>query len=173
MNSYFLIVRGPAGVGKSTISKLVSEKINAKVYHYDRIMKGFGYNYIPGEKWVPLHKFISADKKMIPKFVNLLEKESNLILEGNFYHVEQINNLVSKINFLSVVVTLKGSLETCIKRNKDRGEKMAREVIEEVYSIMPEFKEGIHIDTDDKDVEKIVDEIMNHLDKSIISPTCK
>jgi len=161
--TYFLIIRGTAGVGKSTISKLVADRINAKVYHYDRIMKGFGFNYIPGEKWIPLHKFLSADSKMIPKFISRFEKGENIILEGNFYHNEQVKNLVSKIGFDCVIINLNGSLDTCIKRNKDRGEKMSQSVIEEVYGIMPKFEDGIDIETDGKEVKEIVDEIVNKI----------
>jgi len=161
--AYITIIRGTASVGKSTISKELAREIKAKVYHYDRIMKGFGFNYIPGEKWIPLDKFLKADDVMIPKFKKRLEKGENLILDGNFYHKEQINNLIEKLDFKHFVFTLHASLDACVKRNVERGGKMAKEVIKEVFDVMPEYDYGIKIETDDKSSKEVVDEIKSKI----------
>ncbi len=105
--SYYIIIRGPAGVGKSTVSRLLSEKIGAEAVNFDKIMDDLGMDYVPGEKWIPLDKFLKADDAMLPKFQDELEKGNRLILDGNFYHMEQIEDITSKLHFPHVVFTLK------------------------------------------------------------------
>jgi len=161
--AYFIIIRGTSSVGKSTISKELAKKIKARVYHYDRIMKGFGFNYIPGEKWIPLEKFLKADGIMIPKFRDRLKKGENLILDGNFYHKKQIDNLIKELDFKHFVFTLHASLDECVKRNFERGGKMAKEVIKEVFDVMPEYDYGINIETDDKSSKDVVEEIKSKI----------
>lgn len=87
--SRYIIIRGPAGIGESTISRLLARRIDATVINFDKIMKGLGFDYIPREKWIPLHKFLKADRLMVPKFKKELESGKNIVFDGNFYHKEQ------------------------------------------------------------------------------------
>ena len=112
-----IIIRGPAGTGKSTISKLLAEKINAEVIHFDDVMEELKMDYIPGEKWIPLNKFLKANKIKIPEIKEELRKR-DVIIDGNFYHKEQIEDLKANINSKFYVFTLKADLNECIKRNK-------------------------------------------------------
>jgi len=36
--SYYIIIRGPLGIGKSTIAEVLSKKLKAKHYEIDRIL---------------------------------------------------------------------------------------------------------------------------------------
>ena len=163
--SYFIIIRGPAGAGKTTISKELAKKINADVIHYDKIMKKLGFDYIQGDKWIPLHKFIEADKVMIPKFQEKLKQGKVLILEGNFYHKEQIEDLVKNLNYLNFVFTLKADLGECIKRDKKRDAEIGEENTTDVFSLVSDFDYGTIIDTNNKTLADIVKEIISHLPK--------
>ena len=66
MKNYFIILRGPAGMGKSTIAKLLSNKIKAEVFHIYNILDRLNLGYKQGGKWVPLNNFLEVDKKIIP-----------------------------------------------------------------------------------------------------------
>ena len=131
--SYFIVIRGPAGVGKSIISKELSKKIKSRVYPYDRVMRGFGFNYIPGDKWIPLNKFLKADKLMIPKFKQKLKEGTNLILDGNFYHKEQIDNVIS--NMKSQALLIEKHLETVYNLTPEK----ALNEIEKIKGVLLNF----------------------------------
>ncbi|MFA5992845.1 MAG: AAA family ATPase [Candidatus Pacearchaeota archaeon] len=163
--NYFIIIRGPAGVGKSTVAKVLSNKINAKVIHFDKVMKELGLDYILGEKWIPLNKFLKADKLMIPKFKESLSKNKNIIIDGNFYHKEQIEDLIKNINFKHSIFTLKADLNECIKRDKTRKNNLGEQATKEVFNLVSTFDYGTIIDTNSKTPIGIVKEIIKHLNK--------
>lgn len=48
-----IILSGPAGVGKSTIAKLLSKTLKAKLVHFDRIMTGLELGKKEGECNIP------------------------------------------------------------------------------------------------------------------------
>lgn len=82
-------------------------------------MEKLNWDYIHGDKWIPLNKFLKADRIVLPKFKNIL-KEKNLVIDGNFYHKKQIEDLVKNLKFKHFTFTLKADLEECIKRDKER-----------------------------------------------------
>lgn len=161
--SYYVIIRGPAGVGKTTISKLLADKINANVVNFDRVMEELGMDYIEGEKCIPLHKFMKADEVMLPKFKKDLEDGKNLILDGNFYHKEQIEDIVSKLDFPNIAFTLKAGLKECIERDRTRENGLGDKAISDVFALVSAFGYGIDIDTQNKDLEQIVNEIYGQI----------
>ena len=163
--SYYIIIRGPAGVGKSTVSRLLSEKIGAEAVNFDKIMDDLGMDYVPGEKWIPLDKFLKADDAMLPKFQDELEKGNRLILDGNFYHMEQIEDITSKLHFPHVVFTLKADLKSCIERDKSRNNGLGEKAIGDVFKLVSAFDYGICIDTGNKSPLQIVKEICAHINR--------
>jgi broad-specificity NMP kinase len=164
--SYFIIIRGSAGVGKSTISKLLAENIKAEIIHFDKVMKSLEMDYILGDKWIPLDKFLKADKIKIPEFRDKLEKEINLIIDGNFYHKEQIEDLINNLEFPNYIFTLKADLQECIKRDKSRDGELGEKATTDVFKLVSAFDYGTVIDTNGKTPTEIIDEIISSLPKS-------
>lgn len=164
--SYFIIIRGSAGVGKSTISKLLATKIKAEVINFDEVMKGLGMDYIPGEKWIPLEKFLRVDEIKIPEFMGKLKNGINIIIDGNFYHKEQIEDLVKTLDFKGFVFTLKADLDECVKRDKTRKGVLGEQATTDVFKLVSAFDYGINIDTNGKTPAEIVDEIISFLPKT-------
>jgi len=164
--SFYVIIRGPSGVGKTTISKNLAKKLQVEVIHYDKIMKNLGFEYILGDKWIPLYKFIEADKIMIPNFQHKIGKGTNLILDGNFYHKEQIDDLIKNLDFPHVIFTLKSRLDECIKRDKTRTGEIGEQRTADVFKLVSAFDCGIIIETNNKTPADIVKEIISYLPKS-------
>jgi broad-specificity NMP kinase len=160
----FIIIRGPAGVGKTTIARELANKIKGEVFHFDKIMKQLGLDYIPGEKCIPLWKFLKADGLMIPKFREKLEK-GIIIIDGNFYFKRHINDLVKKMNSSHFIFTLKANLQACINRDKTRKDCLGKKDIRDVFKFVSAFDSGISINTNNKSVENIVKEIISYLPK--------
>ncbi len=155
----YIIIRGPAGIGKSTISEILAKKIKAEVIHFDKIMENLGLDYIPGEKWIPLNKFLKADKIILPKLKEKLKK-GNLVIEGNFYHKEQIDDLIKNLKSKHFIFTLKASLKECIKRDKNRKDKLGEKAVKDVFKLVSSFNEGRIINTNNKTPEEVVSEVL-------------
>jgi predicted kinase len=161
--TYFVIIRGPAGIGKSTISELLARKIKAKVIHFDRKMDKANLVYIPGEKWIPLHKFLKADKIIAPKVKIELKNGKNIVFDGNFYHKEQIKDLIKRLNSKHFIFTLKANLKECIKRDKARKKYLGRKPISDVFKLVSKFDYGTKIDTEKKTENQVIKDILSYL----------
>ena len=161
MKNYYIILRGPAGIGKSTIVKLLSSKIKAEVFHIDNMLDRLNLGYKQGEKWVPLNNFLEVDKKIISE-INKKIKHKKIIIEGNFYHKEHIKDLLKSINSKNYIFTLKASVKTCIERDSKRNS-IGKKNIKDVHKLVSKFDEGILINTDNKNKEEIVKEIISYI----------
>ena len=161
--AYYVIIRGPAGVGKSVVSRILANRINAEVVHFDKIMEELGLDYVQGEKWIPLVKFLKADEAMAPVFGKKLEAGKNLILDGNFYHKEQIEDLIRKLGSKYAIFTLRATLEECIKRDKSRENGLGEKATNDVFKLVSAFDYGTIIDTNDKSPENIANDILTKI----------
>jgi predicted kinase len=163
--SYFVIIRGAAGVGKTTLARLLAKRINAEVFHFDDIMNELGMDYVPGDKWIPLEKFLKADKVMLPKFREILGCGKSIVIDGNFYHREQIEDLIEGLHFKNIVFTLKAEIKECLKRDKERKGPIGGQAICAVYKLVSGFDYGTIISTDGKTPAEVVEEMLSHLSK--------
>ncbi len=163
--SYFIIIRGPAAVGKTKIAKQLAERIGAGVVHYDLEMDKLGLDFVEGDKWIPLRNFQKTDNLLIPKFIEKLQKGKILILEGNFYHKQQIEYLIEKLEFKNFVFTLKADLQECLKRDKTRKPVLGDDAVKAVYKLVAAFDYGKVIDTNAKTEKEIVDELISSISK--------
>lgn len=158
-----IILRGPAGIGKTTISKELAKEINAEIFHFDKILDELKLGYVYREKWIPLENFLKANKIMLPRFKSMLQN-NNLIIEGNFYHKEQIKDLINNLHFPHFIFTLKADLEECIKRDKTR-EGIGEQRVKAVFKLVSAFDYGITINTNNKSSKEVIKEIISNLSK--------
>jgi tRNA uridine 5-carbamoylmethylation protein Kti12 len=162
---YIIILRGPAGVGKTTIAKKLSKILNAEDISIDRIMKENEWNYIPGEKCIPEEKYLIANELIKKKIKGFIKNNKNIIIENNFYHKSQIVDLLNDINIKTYIFTLKANHETCIKRNKTRKRPMLDKEVIAVHNLVSRFDYGNILDTDNKTEEEVVNEILSIINK--------
>ena len=161
--SKLIIIRGPLGIGKTTIAKKLAEELSAKYISIDKILEESGLdkednNFTPDD-------FIKANKIVLPSIKENLQKGKIIILDGCFYFKEQIEHLEKNLPFKSYIFTLKAPIEVCIERDKKRkkvyGEKEAREV----YKLVSKFDCGIIINTENMSVNQVIKEIKDFLEK--------
>lgn len=159
--SFLVIIRGPLGIGKTTIAKKIAKELNAKYISIDKVLEK---NNLDREdnKFVP-EDYIQADNIILPEINSNIKIGKAVILDGCFYFLKQLKHLEKNIAFKIFVFTLKAPVEVCITRDKGRkrvyGEKNAREV----FDLVSKFDYGVSINTENKSETEVVKEIMGYL----------
>ena len=162
--TYFIIIRGPLGIGKSTIAKKLSKIIGAEYVPIDLVLKKNRLDKLgPKEKCIPVKNFIKANKIILPKIKEKLKKNKRVIFDACFYHQESIEHLIKNLPRPNYIFTLKAPLETCIKRDHKRKKSYGQNAAKAVYKLVSKFDYGIVIDTNHKNINQTVKEIISHL----------
>lgn len=162
--SYYIIIRGPLGIGKSTISKELAKKLKAEYISMDYLLQKNGLDKVDEkEGCIPARNFIKADNIILPKIKKLLSKDKIVILDGCFYHHEQIEHLHKNLPFMRYAFNLKASLKECIKRDKDRKYSYGKGAAKAVYTLVSRFDFGVNLNTEEKSPKECVKEIVDYI----------
>lgn len=155
---YCIIIRGPAGVGKTTIAKELARTLNADYFSFDEIMEINKLDTIVGDG-IPSENFVKANEIIL----NLIREKKRVVLDGCFYRRKQISHLLKNIKTKVHIFTLDADIAECSKRNKTRKNSLTGEDVKQVHNLVSKIKIGINIDTTGKDTKLILSEILNHL----------
>jgi shikimate kinase len=137
---YYVIIRGPLGVGKTTVAKKLAKALHAKYISIDAILEKNGLDKVKG-KCIPAGNFIKANETILSQVRGMA------VFDGNFYHEKQIQHLVRNLRTPCFVFTLKAPLDVCVKRDETRKGKYGKEAAKAVYALVSRFDYGISIDT--------------------------
>lgn len=162
--TYYLIIRGPLGIGKTTIAALLAEKLSAKHISIDRIVDD--PRLITPEReqgYISQNSFLQANRIIIPRAIKHLDKGIPVVFDGNFYWKSQIDDLISRLDYPHHVFTLKAPLSVCIKRDGNREKTHGKDAAEAVYKKSTSFSYGNVIDTENKTPEQVIDEIKRYI----------
>ena len=150
-----IIIRGPLGVGKTTVSKLLSQNLHLEYLSLDKIIDD--NNLVPpNSDGIPLKSYLRANE-IILSLAN--KSESSLIIDGCFYYQEQIDDLIKKFDGNVEIFTLTSHVEKCIERDSKRekvyGENSARFML----MVTTKIQAGHEIDNTDLTLEETVKKI--------------
>ncbi len=161
--SYFIIIRGPLGSGKTTISKELAEKLNALHISIDDVLDNNGLDKAPPDApCIPAENFIKANELVIEEAKRNLNDGKVVIFDGNFYHKEALEHLIENLPFKNYIFTLKVSVEVCIERDAKRSKSYGEGAAIVVHNLVSKFDYGISVDAVgdlDETVRKILDSI--------------
>lgn len=155
----FIIVRGPAAVGKSTVAKRLAERIDAEFITFDKVMTDNRLDKIEGDG-ISTGNFVKANSIVLPLALEALKSGRSVVFDGCFYRTGQIEDLLKKLPFKHYIFTLYASLEECLKRNAKRLNPLKEKEIKQVYKLVKSLKVGIKIDTTGKGINDVIAEIM-------------
>ncbi|MFA4887478.1 MAG: ATP-binding protein [Candidatus Nanoarchaeia archaeon] len=162
--SYFIIIRGPLGIGKTTISDKLAKRLKGVHISMDKILEEYGLDKVSQkEETIPLRNFLKANKLILPVAKEHLKKGTIVIFDGNFQHKEQLVGLVEKIHYPHYAFNLKASVETCIARDKGRKRSYGEDAARWLHTLVSRYEYGINIDVEKKTPDKAVKEILAHL----------
>ncbi len=160
--SFYVIIRGPLGCGKSTLSKRLSKILNAKYVSVDKILEKYNLEDDWESGYISQRSFIKANEIISKKAERILKSGRTVIFDGNFYWKSQIKDLIKRLNFPYYVFTLKVPLEICIKRDKNRSQTLGEDAVITVYKKSTQFKYGTVINVN-KPLEECIKKILSIL----------
>ena len=161
--SYYLLIRGPLGIGKTTISKILSKKLKAEYFSMDKILADNKLDNRGDESCIPARNFVKANEIILPEIKKYLEKGTIVVLDGCFYHKEQISHLEKNLKFKQLVFDLKAPIEICIERDSKRHKVYGEGAAYAVYNLVSKFNYGAPINTEGKTSKQVVANILTYL----------
>jgi predicted kinase len=139
--SYYLLIRGPLGSGKSTVSRRLARTLGAQCISIDSVLDE-RHLWRTGR----VSEFLKANEIATRRAKEFLAAGTPVIFDGNFYWKTQIADLTARLDFPHRIFTLKAPLAVCIKRDALRKPPHGRRGAEEVYAKTTRFHAGISID---------------------------
>ena len=160
--SKVFIIRGPLGIGKTTISKHVAERINGVYISVDDVLDEHGLSKVDKELGcISLASFLQVNEMVLPGIREFLAEGQDVVLDGNFYHQEQIEDIVQGVsNFPITVVTLTAPLSVCIERDAQRLHSYGEDAATAVFNLVDQVKYGEEVDTVGKSISQVVTRIL-------------
>ena len=153
-----IIVRGPLGVGKTTVGRGLARCLGGCYVSIDGILDENHLDETDGE-CVPLGNFLKANKLAVAQVKDALDAGASIVFDGNFYHLEQLEDLISRLPDGADVFTLKASLDTCIARDRARQRPYGVDAAAAVHILVSRFDYGTCIDSEGRTAEQVVSQI--------------
>jgi predicted kinase len=153
--TYFIIIRGPLGSGKTTVSLALSKVIGAEVVSIDLILDRL-------EDDGSIRPYLEANKAAARMALKSLARGTPVVLDESFCWKRQIEDLVTRLPYPHEVFTLKAPLTVCIERDAHRTRVYGAEAARQVHHKIARFDCGIPLDAT-RNISLIVEEICSHL----------
>jgi len=154
---HFIVIRGPLGVGKTTVAERLAKELGAEYISIDRILDEHGL-WESGR----LSEFLRANAFAVERARGILDEGTPVVVDGNFYWKSQIEDLVRTLDHRHFVFTLKAPLRLCIERDRGRDLPHGSEGARAVYAKSTRFEYGIGVDATGP-IESTLCEIRSHL----------
>jgi predicted kinase len=156
---FYIILRGPAGVGKTTIAEKLSQIYNAHYIPIDKVKKRLGLMNSEQDK-------MEANKVVIEEAMSYLDQGKVVILDEVLYFENQLAQL-EEMPYTSYLFSLNASLWCCLERNRKRrantNRKLSDDTVKLVYGVVSLLKKGIEISNEDRTIDETVNEILSYL----------
>jgi thymidylate kinase len=128
--SFFAIVRGPLGAGKTTVARSLATAIRGEYISIDLLLER--YEWDGGSEDL----FLRTNGDAAREARAALDRRAPVVFDGNFYWPSAIHDLARRVPYPHAVYALQVPLSICVQRDRDRklshGEEATREVYEKV-----------------------------------------
>jgi len=158
----YIVIRGPLGCGKSTISEELAQKLDAEHISIDRVLDEYNLTENKEDGYISQKSFKKANEIITPKVQEILEAGKTVIFDGNFYWKSQIEDLIGRLGYPHQVFTLKAPLDVCIDRDSKRDKTHGEGAAKAVYKKSTEFEYGNVVNVY-RPLEECVEEILSYI----------
>jgi adenylate kinase family enzyme len=164
--SFFAVVRGPLGAGKTTVARALAISIGGSYISIDALLERYAWD--GGSEAL----FLRTNEDAAHEARSSLDRRTPAVFDGNFYWPSTIADLERRLPYPHVVYSLHVPLAECVERDRGRvlsyGEEATREVYEKVGPIPGEMPvDGTRA------AEEVVTEILSDLDRRGFRPPAR
>ncbi|HTW39938.1 MAG TPA: ATP-binding protein [Thermoplasmata archaeon] len=145
MTSYVVLVRGPLGVGKTTVARAVATALGAQYVSIDRLLDEPGVEEWKDGRITP-ESFLRVNRRAVGEVAASVERGRPVVFDGNFYYRRQIADLVRRLRVPHRVVTLTAPLPLCIARDARRARSYGAGATTDVYALVAKVRAGRYVD---------------------------
>jgi len=160
--SYCIIIRGPLGVGKTTVARALSAQLSGLYISIDQVLEDHNLLQSDGEG-IAVSCFLAANEMLLPAAQAALDTGRPVIIDGCFYHLEPITDLEQRLAAPVLVFTLQAPLSVCVARDKQRSVAYGVDAAAAVHSMVARVAYGTSIDTMDQTLGQTVASVANQL----------
>lgn len=161
---FVVVIRGPLGSGKTTIAKELARALSAKHIAIDTVLSENGLDHVgPDDPHIPLANFLRANVLVIAIARAALQRGKSVIVDGNFYLREALDDLLAHLPPPHHVFTLRVPVEMCIARDAARGATHGPDAARAVHALTTRFDAGTIVDNVG-DAQSAIATIQAHLD---------
>lgn len=142
----YVIVRGPLGVGKTTVAERLANEVEGRTISIDRILEDENLEKW-GEVYITEESFLECNAYAARQARPWLADGVPVVFDGNFYWPSALRDLRERLSpALGAVVTLVAPVELCIQRDRDRAVPLGEEGARLVHAKVTSFEAGIPVD---------------------------
>jgi adenylate kinase family enzyme len=160
--SLSVIIRGPLGAGKTTISKRLADILGATYISIDMILDSLPEDWDEEGGCYSEKSFLHVNEIAAAQAKEALCKDEPVVFDGNFYWPSQIEDLPRRLHGPVIIFTLRVPLATCIERDGLRNPPHGEQAARDVFALTTSFTAGIEIDATGS-VESVVATIVSQL----------
>ncbi|HZY69352.1 MAG TPA: AAA family ATPase [Thermoplasmata archaeon] len=143
--AFYVIVRGPIGVGKTEVARRLARVLGALYISVDRILDRHRL-----ERWrngfIAQASFRRSNVFVARAAAPVLAAGRPVVVDGNFYWESQIEDLARRIRRPHLVASLDAPLRVCIARERGRGSNFGVADVTAVYRKAMTVTAGVPID---------------------------
>ncbi len=145
MSGVIIVVFGPVASGKSTIAGIIAERLPGSYVLTSDMFRRKTY------------------RRLIREVERLKELHRYVVVDGTFYKRRWREELLKAAGDTPVVwVYVRCSLETCLRRNRERGSPVPERAVHIIWSeFEPPEKPDVEVDTDRLNPEQAADIILS------------
>ena len=160
----YIVIRGPLGVGKTTIAKALVRQLGGLYISIDEVLAAHDLDIVgEDEPCIPAENFITAQTRVLPEARAALDAGRPVIFDGNVYHQEQLDHFAEALPTEGIVFTLTAPLPVCIARDAGRDRTYGEGAAAAVHWLVSRVEAGIFIETEGLTVEETLAEIRRQL----------
>jgi predicted kinase len=147
---YYILIRGPPAVGKTTVATRLARRLRAHYISIDATLKAFHLDTLQYGR-IPRRNFLRANDVVVPDAIDRLRAGQVVILDGNFYYAAQIQDLIRRLSSLGftdhVIFSLEAPLQVCVARDASRPSGIGARNVRHVYRLTNKWRGGVRIST--------------------------